>query len=224
MNNLTLVIPAKYESTTLPTVLQEINDMKLLCNIIVVVPEYDKFTIEAIEKFDCKILIQKGEGFGNALIQGLNESNTKYSCIFNADGSFDPKYLSEMCDKLDQGMDFVFNTRYIQPGGSEDDTIITYIGNKFFTFICQILFRLNISDVLFTYVMGRADVFKKLKLTSNDFTFCIELPVKAKLNNYKIIDHPSFERSRISGKKKVNEFIDGFLILISIIRLFIFKK
>jgi len=224
MNNLTLVIPAKYESTTLPTVLQEINDMKLLCNIIVVVPEYDKFTIEAIEKFDCKILIQKGEGFGNALIQGLNESNTKYSCIFNADGSFDPKYLSEMCDKLDQGMDFVFNTRYIQPGGSEDDTIITYIGNKFFTFICQILFRLNISDVLFTYVMGRADVFKKLKLTSNDFTFCIELPVKAKLNNYKITDHPSFERSRISGKKKVNEFIDGFLILISIIRLFIFKK
>ena len=224
MNNLTLVIPAKYEVSTLPIVLQEINDMKLPYKIIVVVPEYDKATIKAITKFDCKILVQKGEGFGNALIQGLNESNTKYSCIFNADGSFDPKYLSEMCDRLDQGMDFVFNTRYIQPGGSEDDTIITYIGNKFFTFICQILFRLNISDVLFTYVMGRADVFKKLKLTSNDFTFCIELPVKAKFNNYKITDHPSFERSRISGKKKVNEFIDGFLILISIIKLFIFKK
>ena len=224
MNDLTLVIPAKYENSTLPIVLEEINDMKLLCKIIVVVPEYDKSTIQAIEKFDCKILIQKGEGFGNALIQGLNESNTKYSCIFNADGSFDPKYLSEMSKRLDQGMDFIFNTRYIKPGGSEDDTIITYIGNKFFTFICQILFRLNISDVLFTYVMGRADVFKKLKLTSNDFTFCIELPVKAKLNNYKITDHPSFERSRISGKKKVNEFIDGFLILIFIIKLFIFKK
>ena len=183
MNNLTLVIPAKYESTTLPIVLKEIYDMKLSCKIIVVVPEYDQSTIEAIAKFDCKILKQKGEGFGNALIQGLRESDTKYSCIFNADGSFDPKYLSEMSKKLDQGMDFIFNTRYVHPGGSEDDTIITYIGNKFFTFICQILFRLNISDVLFTYVMGRADVFKKLKLTSNDFTFCIELPVKAKLNN-----------------------------------------
>ena len=224
MNNLTLVIPAKYEVSTLPIVLQEINDMKLSCKIVVVVPEYDKSTIKAIEKFDCKILIQKGEGFGNALIQGLNESNTKYSCIFNADGSFDPKYLSEMIIKLDNGEDFIFNTRYIHPGGSEDDTIITYIGNKIFTFICQILFRLNISDVLFTYVMGRSEVFKKLKLVSNDFTFCIELPVKAKLNNYKITDHPSFERSRISGKKKVNELIDGFLILISIIRLFIFKK
>ncbi len=224
MNNLTLVIPAKYESTTLPIVLKEIYDMKLSCKIIVVVPEYDQSTIEAIAKFDCKILKQKGEGFGNALIQGLRESDTKYSCIFNADGSFDPKYLSEMSKKLDQGMDFIFNTRYVHPGGSEDDTIITYIGNKFFTFICQILFRLNISDVLFTYVMGRAEAFKKLELTSNDFTFCIELPVKAKFNNYKISDYPSFERSRISGKKKVNEFIDGFLILFSIIRLFIFKK
>ena len=224
MDNLTLVIPAKYEFSSLPIVLQEIKDMKLSCSIIVVVPEYDKSTIEAISKFDCKILIQKGEGFGNALIQGLNESNTKFSCIFNADGSFDPKYLAEMSNKLDQGMDFIFNTRYMSPGGSEDDTIVTYIGNRFFTFVCQILFRLNISDVLFTYVMGRSELFKKLKLTSNDFTFCIELPVKAKLNNYIISDHPSFERSRISGKKKVNEFIDGFLILISIIRLFIFKK
>ena len=224
MNNLTLVIPAKYESRTLPIVLKEIYDMKLSCKIIVVVPEYDQSTIEAIAKFDCKILKQKGEGFGNALIQGLRESDTKYSCIFNADGSFDPKYLLDMIQKLDEGTDFVFNTRYVHPGGSEDDTIITYIGNKFFTFICQILFRLNISDVLFTYAMGRAEAFKKLELTSNDFTFCIELPVKAKFNNYKISDYPSFERSRISGKKKVNEFKDGFLILISIIRLFIFKK
>ena len=51
-----------------------------------------------------------------------------------------------------------------------------------------------------------------------------QLYLKAKFNNYKISDYPSFERSRISGKKKVNEFIDGFLILFSIIRLFIFKK
>ena len=51
MNNLTLVIPAKYEASTLPIVLQEINDMKLPYKIIVVVPEYDKATIKAITKF-----------------------------------------------------------------------------------------------------------------------------------------------------------------------------
>ena len=224
MHNLTLVIPAKYEVFTLPTVLKELKKLNLTCKIIVVIPEHDKETIEAIKNFDCKISIQKDDGFGNALIQGLNQSDTEYSCIFNADGSFDPKYLVQMINELDQGLDFIFNSRYIKPGGSEDDTLLTYIGNKFFSFVCQILFRLNISDVLFTYVMGKTEAFKKLNLKSSDFTFCIELPVKAKINNFKISDLPSFERSRISGKKKVNEFRDGFLILISIIRLFIFKK
>ena len=224
MQNLTLVIPAKFESTTLHHVLKEIEDLKFECKKIVVVPEYDKETIESIKEFDCKISIQKGEGFGNALIQGLNESETEYSCIFNADGSFDPKYLPMMMKKFDQDFDFIFNTRYVKPGGSEDDTIITKIGNYFFTFLCNFLFKLNISDVLFTYVMGKSKAFKELNLINNDFTFCIELPFKAKINSFKITDFPSFERSRISGKKKVNEFKDGFLILISILRLFIKKK
>ena len=90
--------------------------------------------------------------------------------------------------------------------------------------MCKILFGLNISDVLFTYVMGKTSSFKDLNLLHNDFRFCIELPVKAKLKKYNMISLPSFERSRISGKKKVNEFKDGFLILISILKLFIFKK
>lgn len=223
MQNLTLIIPAKFESTTLHNVLKEIDDLKLNCKKIVVVPAYDKETIDSIKKFDCRISIQKGEGFGNALIQGLNESDTEYSCIFNADGSFDPKYLNSMIKKLEDGNDFVFNTRYVKPGGSEDDTLLTLIGNYFFTYLSNILFKLNISDVLFTYVMGKTKAFKELRLVNNDFTFCIELPVKAKLKSFKMIDFPSFERSRISGKKKVNEFKDGFLILISILKLFIKK-
>ena len=67
-------------------------------------------------------------------------------------------------------------------------------------------------------------VLEELGLVNSDFTFCIELPVKAKLKSFKMTDFPSFERSRISGKKKVNEFKDGFLILLSIIRLFIKTK
>ena len=45
-----------------------------------------------------------------------------------------------------------------------------------------------------------------------------------KIKNIKMKSLTSYERLRITGKKKVNEFKDGFLILISIIRLFIFKK
>ena len=224
MENLTLIIPAKFEATTLPLVLKEINELNLKCKKIVVVPKYDKETQKVLEKSDCKIIIQNGEGFGNALIQGLNHSTTEYSCIFNADGSFDPKYLGEMLKKNENNYEFVFSTRYKKPGGSDDDTILTLIGNYFFTLLCKILFRLDISDVLYTYVMGKTNAFRDLALRYNDFTFCVELPIKAKSRSMRMFDFPSYERPRISGKKKVNELKDGFLILISILRLFINKK
>ena len=179
---------------------------------------------KSLKNSDCEVLTQKGEGFGSALIEGPNHSKTEYSCIFNADGSFDPKYLDEMLKRNKNNFEFIFSTRYKKPGGSDDDTILTFIGNYFFTFLSKILFQLNISDILYTYVMGKTKAFQDLALSYNDFTFCVELPIKAKFKSFRMYDFPSYERPRISGKKKVNELKDGFLILISILRLFIFKK
>ncbi|MDA9702554.1 glycosyltransferase family 2 protein [Candidatus Pelagibacter sp.] len=222
MDDITLVIPAKNEAESLPEVLDEL--LKYRIKKIIVIPTEDKKTREVIEKFDCKILSQEGKGFGNALIQGINSVETKYFCIFNADGSFNPIYLDELRNKIQLNQDFVFCSRYEVGGGSEDDTILTYIGNKFFTGLCNLLFGLKITDVLFTYVMGSTKAFKELNMSFNDFSFCVELPIKAKKKNYILGNLPSIERSRIAGEKKVNEFRDGFLILMSILKLLILKK
>ena len=222
MKDLTLVIPAKNEAESLPIVLDELKSTKV--NKIIVLPEDDNLTLNAIKNFDVKIIYQKEKGFGNALKLGINSVDTKYFCIFNADGSFDPIYLNELRNILEKGSDFVFSSRYLKNGGSEDDTFLTFIGNKFFTSFCNLLFKLNISDVLYTYVMGSTKAFKSLDMIYDDFSFCVELPIKAKLKNYILTHSPSFERSRIAGVKKVNEFKDGFLILISILKLLKFKK
>ena len=222
MEDVTLVIPAKNEPESLPKVLDEIKKYNL--KIIVVIPKEDVLTREAIKNYDCTILPQFENGFGNALILGINAVETKYFCIFNADGSFNPIYLKDLREVLLKDKDFVFSSRYEPGGGSDDDTMLTYIGNKFFTGLCNFLFKLKITDVLFTYVMGSTLAFKNLNLKFNDFSFCVELPIKAKFKNYNLENLPSHERSRIAGIKKVNEFKDGFFILISILRLLIFKK
>ena len=41
----------------------------------------------------------------------------------------DPKYLSQMLEDCND-RDFVFASRYLKNGGSDDDDIITFIGNK----------------------------------------------------------------------------------------------
>jgi len=217
MNNLTLVIPAKNEKDCLPTVLKEIKDYD--CSVIVVLEETDESTIASIKDFNCKIIFQNGRGYGNAIIGGINNVKTEYLCIFNADGSFDPKYLNKMLNLCKEN-DFVFTSRYLPGGKSDDDTIITKIGNYIFSSLGKIFFSLKISDILFTYILGKSKSFQSLNLKSQDFCLCVEIPIKAKRSNAKYIDIPSHERLRIAGLKKVNEFRDGLKILFGMIKLF----
>ena len=190
---------------------------------LVVLQSEDVETIKSISDFkDIKIYKQKNNGYGNALKEGLNQINTEFFCIINADGSMDPKYLDEML-KLCKNKDLVFASRYLKGGGSDDDDIITYIGNKCFSFIGNFLFNLKLSDILYTYIVGKTNSAKKLSLKYNDFRICVEIPIIAKIKNLDCISLPSKERKRIGGKKKVNALKDGFLILTAIVKLFVKK-
>ena len=216
MKNLTLIIPAKNEAKSLPAFINELK--KYDCDILVVASKGDYDTSKSINETDrIKIIFQEGEGYGSALTEGIERSKTEYSCIINADGSMDPKYLTEMLNEC-KNNDLVFASRYEKPGGgSDDDTIITLIGNKIFTFLGNFLFSLKISDILYTYILGKTNSFKKLNLKCRDFRLCVEIPIKAKKMNFNYSCIPSYERSRIAGVKKVNVLKDGFLILIGIL-------
>jgi len=222
MKDLTLVIPAKNEPESLPYVLMELEKLNL--NFLIVLEKTDFVTINAIEKFKSNIIFQIDKGYGDAILLGIKNVTTKYFSIFNADGSFDPYELEEMYNQTkNKSLDLLFASRYKKDASSEDDTFVTLLGNKIFTLLGKIFFQLPISDILYTFVIGDTQKIIKLNLKQKDFTLCVELPIKAKNNNLKITDISSNEKSRIGGVKKVNEFKDGFLILIHMIKLF-FKK
>ena len=219
MNNLTLIIPAKKEKESLSKVLDEIQPHNL--KITVILEEEDYETIDSIKNKNCEILYQNGKGYGDALIQGINYVKTDLFCVFNADGSFNPLEIKKMLRVMqDTNSDLVFGSRYEKNCSSEDDTIITSIGNYIFTYIGKIFFRLNITDILYTFVIGKTEKVKNLNLKSKDFVFCVELPIKAKKNNLILRNSKSNERARIGGIKKVNAFRDGLKILIGMIKLF----
>ena len=77
-----------------------------------------------------------------------------------------------------------------------------------------------ITDILYTFVLGKTAKAKKLKLIEKNFAFCIELPIKAVKKKMSIASSSSVEFKRIAGEKKVNEFRDGLKILYSMIKLF----
>jgi len=220
MKNISLIIPAKYEKESLPSVLLELK--KYALNTIVILEANDHETIKSIKNFDCTIIHQKNNGYGNALILGIESVKTEFFCIFNADGSFNPIEISGMYNLLkNKNGDIIFASRYEKNAGSEDDTIVTKIGNFIFTKLGKILFKLPITDILYTFVLGKTKMVLDLNLESQDFSFCVELPIKAQRNNYKIFSNPSYERERIAGKKKVNAIRDGLFILKKMIFMFL---
>ena len=65
------------------------NELKDLdCKITVSLDKNDVETINSINKFDVEIYRQKELGYGNSLIEAINNCKTEYFCIFNVDGSF----------------------------------------------------------------------------------------------------------------------------------------
>ena len=70
MSDLTLLIPAKFESESLPIFLNELNEYNY--KKLVVLDQTDTKTIESIKNFkDVEILYQNQAGYGNALIEGI---------------------------------------------------------------------------------------------------------------------------------------------------------
>ncbi len=221
--DLTILIPCKNDKENLRHVVTDIKAKYQNINILVVASSERDIDENYLNNLsNTRYIYQKINGYGAAIIEGIKLINTKFFIIHNADGSFETDIISQMYE-LSSSYNFVFCDRYMLGGSSEDDTFITYIGNKIFSFFSKILLKINLSDVLYTHVLCNTDITKKFNLKQNDFTFCIELPLNVFKKNQTAVSIPSNEKKRISGIKNVNEFKDGFLILIFIIKKFIFK-
>ena len=85
------------------------------------------------------------------------------------------------------------------------------------------VFKLNISDILYTYILGKVKKAKELMLKYHDFRICVEIPIKIKNQKLSYKSLPSFERTELL-EKKVNALKDGLLILIALIKFLSIKK
>ncbi len=222
-NQIEILIPTYNEEGNISLVVKELKKEGFF-NITVLDANSEDKTVEIARNNGCKIILDDKNisGFGGSIINGLNNLDNEYFCIFDGDNSFNPKDISLMIDKMDKGAEFVFGTRYLGGAKSEDDTIVTKIGNAFFTLLVNLLFNIKTTDILFFYVLGKKNNVQKLNLKRQDFTICAEFLIKA-YTNFNCEEVLSVERKRLFGHSKVNRIIDGFKILTNILSLY-FKK
>ena len=222
----TLLIPSLSEFENLEYLLPLIN-RKIVNEVIVINRDPDPQIQLLCEQNKVTYLQQVGRGYGDAIRYGLEHASGQIVSMIDADCSYELSDLYKFITLLSEDsveFDFILGSRYMPGGGSDDDTVIRFIGNKVITLFFRIITGIKLSDSLFLYIAAKREVFRGINLEDSGFALCIEVPIKAVAQGFKFIEIPSHEHARKFGKTRVNAFFDGYKIISAIIKYTIKSK
>jgi glycosyltransferase involved in cell wall biosynthesis/phospholipid N-methyltransferase len=162
---------------------------------------------------------EKNMGKGAAIRTALEYVDTQLVVMHDADLEYHPRDLLQMLDLfLFEDADAVFGSRFM-PGGYKRALFFRHeVGNKFLTFLCDLVCDLNLTDVETCYKMVRADLLKSIPLESSTFDVEPELTIKLAKRGSRIFEVPiSYSGRTYAEGKKIN-WKDGVRALWAILR------
>jgi len=217
-----IVIPTLNEEKNIPIILKEIKNFfkqrRDYSYEIIVVDGYSKDkTVEIAKKFGCRI-VYDNLGKGSAILKGMKIAKGEIIITMDADMSQRPIELGLMIEGIRAGYDIVMGSRFIQGGGTEDMPWYRKLGNKFFVFLVNFLWRTKYTDLCYGYRSFKSKSWKKLGLKSTGFGIETEISIKAAKKRLKVLEVPSFEKKRLYGEGKLKTFKHGLSILKTILK------
>jgi glycosyltransferase involved in cell wall biosynthesis len=216
MEKVSLIIPTLNEEKNLSALLKGIP--KNLVDEIIVVDGYSKDrTVDVAKKFGAKVIYDE-IGKGSAIRKGIKAAKGDIIITMDADLSHRSVELGLLIEAIKAGYDIAMGSRFIQGGGTEDMPWYRKLGNKFFVFLVNLIWKMNYSDLCYGYRAFKKSCIRKLNLKSEGFGIEAEISIKAAKKKLKVIEIPSYEKPRKSGKGKLKTFRDGYIILKTIIR------
>lgn len=147
---------------------------------------------------------EKNKGKGAAIRTGLAQVDTELVVIHDADLEYHPADLLKMVEVfLLEEADAVFGSRFMSGGYKRALFFRHALGNKFLTFLCDVVCDLNLTDMETCYKMVRADLLKSIPLESSTFDVEPELAIKLSKRGARIFEVPiSYSgRTYLEGKK-----------------------
>jgi dolichol-phosphate mannosyltransferase len=223
---LSVVIPARDEEDCVCSTVQHLNLELRLRNVpheIIVVDDGSsdrtwQLLQDLKEKLpELKPVQNKGlNGFGRAIICGLDHMMGDAVVIMMADESDDCRDVARYWQELNAGRDCVFGSRFVKGGGTIDYPWFKYIMNRFANFFLKILFHLRLNDTTNAFKAYRREVIDGCRpLIAPHFNLTVELPLKAIVRGFSWTIIPITWRNRRSGvaKLKIKEMGSRYLFI-----------
>ena len=156
-------------------------------------------------------------GFGRAITRGLDAMTGDAAVIFMADESDDCRDVVRYWEKLNEGYDCVFGSRFIKGGGTIDYPAIKLFMNRMANAFVRLLFRHGLNDTTNAFKAYRKEVIDGIRpILSPHFNITVELPLKAIVRGYNFAVIPITWRNRRHGvaKLKIKEMGSRYLFIV----------
>jgi len=211
---LSVVIPARDEEGCIAATVEhlhlELRLQKVPHEILVVDDGSSDQTFAILEALRTRItelrpLRNTGDhGFGRAVVFGLDHMRGDAAVVMMADESDDCRDVVRYWQKLNEGWDCVFGSRFVKGGGVIDYPWAKLQINRVANLILRSLFRVKLNDVTNAFKAYRRTVIDGSRpCLSPHFNLTIEIPLKAIVRGYSWTVIPITWRNRRSGVAKL---------------------
>ncbi len=231
---LTIIIPVYNEINTLEKILDKIDEVDFMSKEIIIVDDASTDgTKSLIEKKLLKraskvIFHKKNLGKGSAIKSAQNFINGDYVIIQDADLEYNPQdYLNLLKPIIEGKYKVVYGSRVLNKNRyklKNFTSIFRIFANHILTIISNLLNKQKLTDAHTCYKLFKSDVFRRLNLQENGFSFCPEVTTKISNMNIEIFEVPISYNGRDYKSGKKIRFLDAIKALLTLIRYKFIKK